>query len=301
MSPSPKTSSASTAARPFRGIDHLVIRVADARPLFDLFATVLGLPVTWPLEQASFATFGWIGVGNANLEIWADAKNADLPEDCALPLIHGIALAPERMKSTIGALEAKGVAVRPPRIYRSRNDEGVLQTNFTNAVLPAVSSPTCEVYLCAWDRDAVIVPWPAGTSTSRRRALEQDALAVVAGGVLGVTGLREIAVASPDQPALAAQWRKIRGSVKQPTQLTPDVDISVVVGERHAVASITLAVRDLAAAREALADKNLLAEPTRADGDALVLAPAATGGLTIRLVQVAQEGKDPAAKPRKKY
>jgi len=301
MSPSPKTSSASTAARPFRGIDHLVIRVADARPLFDLFATVLGLPVTWPLEQASFATFGWIGVGNANLEIWADAKNADLPEDCALPLIHGIALAPERMKSTIGALEAKGVAVRPPRIYRSRNDEGVLQTNFTNAVLPAVSSPTCEVYLCAWDRDAVIVPWPAGTSTSRRRALEQDALAAVAGGVLGVTGLREIAVASPDQPALAAQWRKIRGSVKQPTQLTPDVDISVVVGEQHAIASITLAVRDLAAAREALADKNLLAEPTRADGDALVLAPAATGGLTIRLVQVVPEGKDPAAKPRKKY
>ena len=301
MSPSPKTSSASTAARPFRGVDHLVIRVADARPLFDLFATVLGLPVTWPLEQASFATFGWIGVGNANLEIWADAKNADLPEDCALPLIHGIALAPERMKSTIGALEAKGVAVRPPRIYRSRNDEGVLQTNFTNAVLPDVSSPTCEVYLCAWDRDAVIVPWPAGTSTSRRRALEQDALAAVAGGVLGVTGLREIAVASPDQPALAAQWRKIRGSVKQPTQLTPDVDISVVVGEQHAIASITLAVRDLAAAREALADKNLLAEPTRADGDALVLAPAATGGLTIRLVQVVPEGKDPAAKPRKKY
>ena len=292
---SPKNTPSTTAARPFRGVDHLVIRVADARPLFDLLASVLGLPVTWPLEQASFANFGWIGVGNANLEIWADAKNADLPEGCALPLIHGIALAPERMKSTLGGLAAKGVAVRPPRVYRSRNDEGELQTNFTNAVLPDVSGPTCEVYVCAWDRDAVIVPWQAGTSTARRRALEQEALDAVQGGVLGVTGLAEIAVASPEQPALAAQWRKIRGTVKQPTQLTPDVDISVVVGEQHAVASITLAVRDLAAARSVLLDKGLLAE---AEGDAVALSTEATGGLAIRLRQRVTADE---AKPRKKY
>jgi len=299
MSHPKNTPPAAGATSPFRGIDHLVIRVADARPLFDLLASVLALPVTWPLEQASFATFGWIGVGNANLEIWADAKNADLPEGCALPLIHGIALAPERMKSAIGALEAKGVTVRTPRIYRSRNEQGELQTNFTNAVLPDVSSPTCEVYLCAWDRDAVIVPWQAGNSTTRRRASEQEALDAVQGGALGVTGLCEIAVASPEQPALASQWRKLRGTVKQPTRLTPDVDISVVVGPQHAVASITLAVRDLAAARSVLLDKGLLAA---SHNDEVALAPEATGGLSIRLRQaVSADDAAAAAKPRKKY
>ncbi|MDM0044481.1 hypothetical protein QTH91_08325 [Variovorax dokdonensis] len=291
------SSPALTSKALFHGVDHLVVRVNAARPLFEVFSATLGLPVTWPLEQASFATFGWIGLGNANLEIWADAKNADLPEHCPLPLIHGIALAPQRMKSAIAALEEKGVPMKPPRVYRSRNDEGTLQTNFTNVVLPGVSGPTCEVFLCAWDRDAAIVPWQAGTSTTRRRETERAALEAVNGGLLGVTGLRRITIATPDHPTLAGEWHKIRGSYKQPTQLVPDVDVDVVVGEQHVVSSIDLEVRDLAAARDFLADKGLLAERT---DDTVMLSPEATGGLAIRLVAPTPAEDKPAAKPAAK-
>lgn len=52
------------------GVDHAVIQT-EAAQLFGLLSGPLRLPITWPMEHAAFATFGWIGVGNTNLERWA--------------------------------------------------------------------------------------------------------------------------------------------------------------------------------------------------------------------------------------
>lgn len=63
----------------FRAIDHIVLRVANAEPLFRLLMERLELPVVWPIDEAAFATFGWAGVGNTKLELWASSSNADIP------------------------------------------------------------------------------------------------------------------------------------------------------------------------------------------------------------------------------
>jgi hypothetical protein len=100
------------AERPYLGIDHVVIRTATAEPLYNLLHKQLGLPVTWPLQSAPFATYGWIGVGNTNLEIWAAVDNSDLPTDCPLPLFQQIAIAPTSLEETVASIQASGLTCK---------------------------------------------------------------------------------------------------------------------------------------------------------------------------------------------
>ncbi|WP_435497405.1 VOC family protein [Variovorax sp. RB3P1] len=136
--------------RAYQGIDHVVIRTADAASLYELFSGHLGLPVTWPLERATFATFGWIGLGNTNLEIWAAADNSDLPADCPFPLIHQIALAPAELSETLARFDAMGLSCKAPRTYSSKDELGEVRTNFTNSVILDLSNESCCVFVCDW-------------------------------------------------------------------------------------------------------------------------------------------------------
>ncbi|MGJ7558825.1 hypothetical protein ACSFBI_33135 [Variovorax sp. RB3P1] len=128
----------------------MVIRTADAASLYELFSGHLGLPVTWPLERATFATFGWIGLGNTNLEIWAAADNSDLPADCPFPLIHQIALAPAELSETLARFDAMGLSCKAPRTYSSKDELGEVRTNFTNSVILDLSNESCCVFVCDW-------------------------------------------------------------------------------------------------------------------------------------------------------
>ena len=76
--------------RPWQAIDHLMLRVERAEPLFDWLHLDLNLPITWPLRHADFATYGWIGIGNTQLEVWAAARNDDLPPGCRLPPVSSM-------------------------------------------------------------------------------------------------------------------------------------------------------------------------------------------------------------------
>lgn len=78
----------------YRTIDHVVLRLVTAEPLFRLLSETFQLHVSWPLQRADFATYGWVHVGNTDLELWAASSNTDLPAHAQPPLIHGFALEP---------------------------------------------------------------------------------------------------------------------------------------------------------------------------------------------------------------
>ncbi len=59
----------------YSNVDHMMIRLLDIDPLLSLFADVFGLPVSWPKQSSSFATFAWVHVGNTELELWASAPS----------------------------------------------------------------------------------------------------------------------------------------------------------------------------------------------------------------------------------
>lgn len=266
----------------------MVIRTADAAMLYELFSVHLGLPVTWPLVHADFATFGWIGLGNTNLEIWAATNNFDLAADCPFPLVHQIALAPVELSETLARFDAKGFSCKASRAYASKDENGEVRTNFTNSVVLDLSNESCCVFVCDWATDAPIVPWRQGLSTAKRRDLEREALVTCGGGPLGVVGLREIAMSSPDPARAAEKWQRLTESCDLPIAIADGVELRLSAGPQDLVQSLTLAVRDLANARRFLAGRGLLNEVEAND---VVLSLRATGGLTFRLVEAVVEDR----------
>ena len=260
----------------------MVVRTADAESLHALFSDSLGLPVTWPLQRAGFATFGWIGLGNTNLEIWEATDNSDLPADCPFPLIHQIALEPHALTETLERLRVLGFNCKAPRAYASKDASGTVRTNFTNSVILDLSHDACCVFVCDWDRDAPIVPWAKGLSTPERRVLEREVLAASAGGPLGLVGLQEIALSVRDPAPAAKRWQRLAGSQAHPIALTEDVRVELSAGPRDLIQSLTFAVLDLYAARRFLVSRDLL---DKDDIDDVVFSRRATGGLTFRLVE----------------
>jgi hypothetical protein len=267
-------------AQTYLGVDHVAIRVADVQPLFDILSGRLGLPVTWPLEYAAFATFGWIGVGNTNLEIWAAADNSDLPAGCPLPLVHQIALAPVELSESLARVDAMGLKCKTPRAFQSQDTYGHSRTNFTNSVVLDLSSDSLCVFFCEWRSDAPIVPWSKGLTTHERRRLQRDAVAGCGGGPVGMLGLRQIAISTRSPERTTENWARLTESGEASLMLTDDIELHVFLGDTDAIRSLTFGMRDLATARRFLHDQGLL-EPQSSD---VTLALAATGGVELRFV-----------------
>ena len=154
-------------------VDHVMIRLLDIDALLSLFADVFHLPVSWPKQSSSFATFAWVHVGNTELELWASASNSDLPQESQPPLIHGFALEPVDLETSIAHLTQAGFQCKSPRPYQTKTADGSLTTNFTNSVLLDLSCDSCCIFLCAWNPDGTIYPWKERLTVAERRSRDQ--------------------------------------------------------------------------------------------------------------------------------
>lgn len=265
-----------------RSIDHLMLRTHDTEPLFSLLTETMCLPVTWPLQHSEFASFAWVHVGNTHLEIWAARSNADLPTDCRLPLIHGLALEPDELAFSVAELERQGMACKQPRPFQTVNANGRLVTNFTNAVILDLSSPACCNFFCDWGMEASIVPWGTDTCTRERRELEQRRFAELGGGSLGLVRLARVEMSCPDVGAMKKRWRTMaQVSADQPLAID-GIRLDVVAGVLHQIQSLTFEVRSLPEARAFLIQRGFLGRETPQD---LTLCERATGGLVFHLIE----------------
>jgi hypothetical protein len=262
-----------------RDVDHIMVRVQEAEPLMNLFGSELGLPVSWPITRTDFATYGWITLGNANLEFWASRNNDDLPVDTALPLFHGFALEPVGLHNSITLLNGRGIACKEPRPYITKRSDGQEVTNFTNSVLLDVSSELNCVFFCEWGTEGTIFPWKGKLTTHERRTREQDQLTARRGGALGVTGLMEIQITTPDIVETEKKWFSITGQESPPVFLGERVKLHLTSGEASRFDSIVIAVASLEKARDVLADRGLLGDSS---DDECSLNTAACSGLHFR-------------------
>lgn len=258
-----------------------MLRLRAAEPLFDLFSRVFGLPVAWPLQRTAFATYGWVNAGNTDLEFWAAASNADLPEHAQPPLVHGFALEPALpLPQALERAAAAGITNKPARAFQSTNAQGEVVTNFTNAVLLDVSAPGCCVFFCEWGPRAAIYPWDEPTTPAQRRAQHRQALQEAHGGPLGLIELKAIGMGTPDLQAHRRHWQALSGSpAGQPIVLAPGISLELVPAEHLQVKSLSFSVRSLPVARAFLASRQLL----KADADNAL--SVACDGLDIWLVE----------------
>lgn len=266
----------------FRGVDHIVVRVKDAQALMHLFANVLALPVSWPLRTFDFATYGWVTLGNTNLEFWASASNDDLPPEAPPPLFHGFALDPPELATSLSVLADRGVACKPPRPFVTRNARGENVTNFTNSVVLDVSSASCCVFFCAWGDEGSIFPWTEKRSPMQRQQQEQKQLDLCQGGALGVTGLVAIEMGVPDMRLAHSKWQAITGSDSDALSLGRGVNLNLIPGKDQKIQSIVLCVQSLSVARAFLDANGLLGADSP---DEISLAPRVCSGLNFRFRQ----------------
>lgn len=267
---------------PYRSIDHIMLRLGAAEPLFDLFSRVFELPVAWPLQRAAFATYGWVHVGNTDLEFWAAASNTDLPAHAQPPLVHGFALGPATpLQQAMAHTATLGIQCKSPRPFQTTDPHGEVVTNFTNSVLLDLSATGCCVFFCEWDSQGSIYPWEEAATPAQRRAQHSQALQERSGGRLGLLGLQTVRMGTPNLAAHQRHWQALSGSLPgQALTITPGVGLELFSAEQLHITSLTFSVHSLAAARAFLGSRHLL--QTGSTESTLSLA---CEGLQIRLVQ----------------
>ena len=267
----------------FRSIDHILVRVKNARQMLTLFAQTFGLPVSWPLQSNDFASYGWVTLGNTNLEFWESSNNGDLPSEEVLPLFHGLALEPDNLADSIKTLSESGIQCKAPRPYVTQTLDGRDVTNFTNAVVLDLSSPLVCIFFCEWGPDGTIFPWNEKLTTAQRRFKEHQQLSACAGGKLGITGLVEVAMVSTHVEQTISRWLVTTGHLSEP--ITQDgVRLSFQSGNDDQIDSIVIGVRSLDIARDALAVAGLLGE---CRDNEISISKKACSGLHFRFRQVA--------------
>lgn len=266
----------------FRGIDHIMLRLPALEPLYTLFSDTFGLPVSWPLQRSGFAEFAWVTVGNTNLEFWAAADNSDLPENCQPPLIHGFALDPEDLGSSIEQLAARDIRCKAPRPYRTEDGQGGQVINFTNSVVLDVSSESLCVFFCAWNRDGNIYPWRERLDAVERKAREQGQLSACGGGALGIVGLAKISMMVRDAEEMRRRWQAISGSAVAPVDLGDGIALDLQPGQRDQIEGLSFCVKSLAQAKRFLEARGLLGSNA---GGRLGISRQATGGLCFELIE----------------
>lgn len=267
----------------YRSIDHVMLRLHAAEPLFSLFSETFGLPVAWPLQRTDFAAYGWVHAGNTDLEFWAAASNGDLPAHAQPPLVHGFALEPaSSLPESLRRATEAGITCKPPRAFEAMTAAGEQVTNFTNSVLLDLSASSCCVFFCEWDRRASIYPWAEAATPVQRRTLHRQALQDSGGGPLGIAGLHAIRMGTPDVQAHRRHWRALTGSHhSHAIALTPDISLELVPARHLLIEALSFGVRSLAIARAFLSSRRLLQADT---GDALSVL---CDGLPIQLVEAA--------------
>ena len=265
-----------------RAVDHVMLRLQETEPLLSLLTETLCLPVTWPLQRSEFASFAWVHVGNTNLELWAARNNGDLPDDVLLPLIHGLALAPDKLAFSVTELERRGVACKEARSFQTVNFDGQLVTNFTNSVILELSSSACCNFFCEWGAQASIVPWSTGLSAIHRYQAERHRFSESGGGPLGLVRLARVEMSCPDAERMRNHWRTIAQSFKSAPLEIDGIALDVSPGELHQIHSLSFEVRSLNEARICLEDRGLLGKNTPTT---VTLSEQATGGLVFHFAE----------------
>lgn len=251
--------------------------------MMDLFANTFGLPVSWPLQSNDFATYGWVTVGNTNLEFWASTNNSDLPNEGVLPLFHGLALEPEFMADSIKMLGDRGIKCKEARPYVTQTIDGRAVTNFTNSVVLDLSSPLVCIFFCEWGFEGTIFPWKERLTTTQRKRKEQQQLSACDGGKLGITGVVEVELICTRFEETKALCLAMTGNAHSAPFTQDGIELSFRAGNEDRIDSVVLGVRSLSTARGVLIEAGLLGE---SHGNEISLSKKACSGLHFRFRQI---------------
>ncbi len=254
-------------------VDHLFASSPQAEALFSFFRDTLGLPVSWPFKRYGDFASGGLSLGNTELEF----VHREATEDETPPTAwRSFAFEPVGdTEAALKALARRRIGHSPPAVYRYRDANGQERVGWTNTDLTGLP-PSGVAFICDYaDRE--------GVHASHKVA--RDELVRRHGGSLGVIRLKEIVIGVIDVAKASEQWRRLLASAGQESDglftFGDGPGIRLVPAETDGIRELVIGVRSLDDARGFLADRGLL---EIGDGARVSIAPAAIGGLQIRLV-----------------
>ena len=260
-----------------RGIDHFFATSADPEPLYRFFRDSLQWPEVYPFRDYGDFASGVVSAGNVLFEVvtWKVPAGETLPTE-----LKGIAFEPGGdLPGYLATLRERGIPYAKPDSVMFTNDSGVRVLAYVNTGLDGAGGlPPSSASIFINDNLK-----HAGAPASRKTG--SDELERRNGGPLGVLAVVELLIGVEDRDTALAQWRKVLGSPGQESQgvitFPAGPAMRFVGAAKGAIIEMVVRVRSLDRAKGFLAARGWLGS---ADGDVLI-APAAVGGLKIRLVE----------------
>lgn len=112
-----------------RRVDHLIVRVHSAEPVFNLLTQQLLLPAAWPLTTYPFLTSGGVNLGNMNLEVMQIGQQARPAR------LYGIAFELEPYDISLPELNERNIPHTPPMPFYVVDEQGWQITAWNNVYL----------------------------------------------------------------------------------------------------------------------------------------------------------------------
>ena len=259
-----------------RRVDHVFVPVEEPEPLFSVFSEALALPVSWPVHDYGIFRSGGVTLGNCNLELVAGSRDVNPFFEAALPAtVRGIAFEPVAGADWSAALDERDLRHTDAYPYEGKGCRGHEGHLWTTMFLSGMVEQAAVAMLCDYHVDECL-----------RGPAAADAMARSGGGSIGAERLEEITIGVQDYEKAERRWARLLDPepAAEPGlwRLEGGPAIRLRESPIDGVAGLTVKVRSLKAAREALLARKLLG-PVRRHG--IGLHAAKTLGLDVWLVE----------------
>jgi len=228
------------------GVDHVYVPLNDAETAYGVLTETLGLPIAWPYVTYGDFVTGGVNLGNLNLEV---LRHSDAgPRFMAHPpaRVQGIALHPVATSRLLAELDHRGIAHSPPELFPTgaSPDRGAMWTHVT---LDRLSNPATTVFTCKYHIPGV------HDYVSRQASLYE-----CGGGTLGVTGVRELVISSPQPTQAIDRWQQLLAPLSPDGpghwELEHGPALRIIAGPADTVQQVVVMVRSLAAIEQSGSD-----------------------------------------------
>jgi hypothetical protein len=117
-------------------LDHLIVRVDEPEPLFELLSETLQLPIAWPLRAYPAFTSGGIALGNLYLEVLSCVAKPPASSDVArVARFAALAFEVDSLERSVTELDRRKIARGPVTPYVQVEADGSKTRLYANVIL----------------------------------------------------------------------------------------------------------------------------------------------------------------------
>lgn len=249
-------------------LDHFLAASENSEELFQIFSERFQLPIVWPHESYDGFASGGVSVGGSVLEL------ISYPDFKGNAYFSAIAFVPVEHTPTIRRQLARNDVILGANDPYTVTEEGETHILWETFNIASLTSPKLRVFVCDYKYREFVTDNRNGASGELKNRN---------GGPLGVIGLAEIRIGTPDVTAKGKEWSKLELQHSDGHFSASDgARISLSEHPDDEIIGIALKVRSMKRAANWLADQGILGGVS---ASSVQIAPEAVQGLSVSLIE----------------